>query len=358
MANSWFLKDILYSIEELDFGSPSSVTPRIESQHNVAAELWRKHLCSDKQSPESTDGVISPSSITHVDVSTPVPSAWRKPPKCEDKLLGHTIRGYRFQRVIESGGTAIVYKVIKDGRTYAAKVSRRNSFDPETIIKAWATEFSIMSQLKHKNIIQAYDLFTHRGLQVMIMEYFDGCDLADFIDWNNISQRQRALKKISRQVLKAIKYVHKENIVHRDLKPANILIGKDLKVKIIDFGGAIKLRPEDTVQDRKPTISTPQYTPPEVHAGERRSASDICMKAFDMWGIGVTLYESSTRKMPYLNNPTFGKDSSFTLSDFSVLERRDRRLHCLVKKCLDMNPESRITAKTALKQKYFRRFFF
>ncbi|XP_067660454.1 serine/threonine-protein kinase MARK1-like [Haliotis asinina] len=355
MENSWFLKEILCPTEELDIGTPLTSTLRIESQHNVAAELWRKHLCSDNKRPENIESV--PSFITRVDVSTPAPSAWRKPPKCEDTLLGQTIRGYRFQYVIESGGTAIVYKVTKDGRTYAAKVSRRNSFNQETITKAWATEFRIMSHLRHKNIIQAYDLFTHRGLQVMIMEYFYGCDLADFIAWNNISQRHRALKKISRQILKAIKYVHQEDIVHRDLKPGNILIGKDLKVKIIDFGGAMKLSPEDTLQDRKPTISTPQYTPPEVHAGERRSASDICMKAFDMWSIGVTLYESSTRKMPFLGNPSFGRNSSLTLSDFSVLERRDRRLHSLVTKCLDMNPESRITAKTALKQKYFRRFF-
>ncbi|XP_046363197.2 mitogen-activated protein kinase kinase 4-like [Haliotis rufescens] len=229
-------------------------------------------------------GRLSSSSITRLDVSTPSSWACWKPPQYEDIFLGRTIRGYTFQSVIKSGGTATVYKVEKNGRTYAAKVSLPNQLHSETISKAWATEFSIMSPLKHKNIIGVYDLFPLHGLHVIMMEYFDGCDLADFIAWNNTFQRQRALKKIARQLVKAIKYFHKYyNIAHRDIKPANVLIGKDLKVKIIDFGGAMKLRPEDTLLDRKPTISTAQYTPPEVHARERRSSGDICMKAFDIW---------------------------------------------------------------------------
>ncbi|XP_046359806.1 serine/threonine-protein kinase PLK4-like [Haliotis rufescens] len=356
MANWWFLGDVISTTIEEDFGSQLRLTLCIEDQHNAAAELWGRHLCCDNRTLESIERLISPSSITRVDVSTPSSWACWKPPQYEDIFLGRTIRGYTFQSVIKSGGTATVYKVEKNGRTYAAKVSLPNQLHPDTISKAWATELSIMSQLKHKNIIGVYDLFPHHGLHVIIMEYFDGCDLADFIACNNKSQRQRALKKIARQLVKAIKYFHKHNIAHRDIKPANVLIGKDLKVKIIDFGGAMKLRPEDTLLDRKPTISTPQYTPPEVHARERRSSGDICMKAFDMWSLGVSLYESLTGKRPNFYNSTMGTDTVITQPDFSVFESRDRRLLCLVKKCLDMNPESRITAKTALKEKYFRRF--
>ncbi|XP_071114830.1 uncharacterized protein [Haliotis cracherodii] len=314
--------------------------------HNAAAELWRKCLF-----PSDAERLVESvsKSTPPADAATP-PYHQRHPENCQlpqsagegflrslprDPFLGLTIHGYMFREVIRCGANATVYNVFKDGKVFAAKVSHPRNRDPMEVSKAWTTEFNIIGQVQHKNIIKAYELFEHKGRHVMILEYVGGSNLAEFIARKCQARRQGAMKKVMKQVVTCLEHLHSHDVVHGDITPDHILIGQGGKVKVIDFGDAIRL-------------GTGSYNP----QSKTRNVEDKIMKSFDMWMFGASVYESLTGKPPQF----IAQDHSQL--DVSGLDIPDRKLVSLLKKCLDLNPLDRITAKLALKNDYFKRFFY
>ncbi|XP_046583226.1 putative ribosomal protein S6 kinase alpha-1 [Haliotis rubra] len=322
-----------------------------EDVHNAAAELWRKYLFKGRlvepvSSPTSPVDVPSfPRHQCHLaDWQFPLQSSngiLRSLP--QDPFLGLTIRGYLFRGVINSGGSATIYNVFKDGKVFAAKVSHPRNTNPSEPSKLWANEFNMLNQLQHNNIIRAYEIFEHKGRQVLILEYVGGCNLAEFMTRRGVAGTQRAIKKIMKQVLEVLQYLHKHNVAHRDITPSHILIGQSGKVKIINFGDATRLGTNSSYLNRETEEHYPQ--------NESTNVQDDIIKSFDIWKFGASIYETLSGKTPHFMRPNHSK------LDVSAIHRADKQLMSLMKKCLDVNPLSRITAKLALKHDYFKRFF-
>jgi len=174
-----------------------------------------------------------------------------------------------------------VYKGIKkdNGQEFAIKVIAKNQAEDD--IAVLRREIEIMKKLKHKNIIQLYEVYEEDENIYIVVEIVTGGELFDhIITRGTYSERDAA--NIIRQVLEAVEFMHKSKIAHRDLKPENILVtgpNNDI-VKVSDFGLS-----KDFGKDKLRTAcGTPDYVAPEVLRG---STYDYTV---DIWSVGVICY--------------------------------------------------------------------
>ena len=168
---------------------------------------------------------------------------------------------------IGRGGMAVVYRAVrKDGvfdHEVAVKVLKRG-MDTDEIVRRFRQERNLLGRLKHPNIAQIYDGgVTSDGRPYFVMELIEGVELTSYVENNGLSERDRLNLFIS--VCKAVEFAHQNLIIHRDIKPSNILVNKNGEVKLMDFGIAKLLSPEDdqslTVPESR--VLTPKFASPE-----------------------------------------------------------------------------------------------
>lgn len=214
-----------------------------------------------------------------------------------DHTTGQSINNYILQKKLGEGGMGDVYlaRHSKVERTVAIKILHQNLFTNETIRNRFKNEANALIKLTHPNIIKIYDYVEQETIACLIMEYFDGITLDDYI--NKLSGPIPAAKaiRIFGQVLDAVQYAHDRNILHRDIKPGNIMVSRDgNQVRIMDFGIA-KL--QDAVNlnitHANTQLGTPFYMSPEQVKGLPYTVQS------DIYSLGVTLFEMITGKCPY-----------------------------------------------------------
>ena len=156
--------------------------------------------------------------------------------------------------------------------------------------KRFAVEARAAGSLNHPNIVTIYDIGRSGDLAYMAMEFLEGRELKDLIAENELTT-DRALE-IAAQVADGLAYAHDHGVVHRDIKPANIMILRDGRVKITDFGIA-HMRTSDVRTQTGYMLGSPKYLSPEQVMGKR------CDPRCDIFSLGVILYEMVTRQAPF-----------------------------------------------------------
>jgi eukaryotic-like serine/threonine-protein kinase len=202
---------------------------------------------------------------------------------------------YRLLRLLGHGGMGSVYLAERaDGEVeqrVAIKLLRYGSDEP-AFRDRFLRERQILATLNHPTIARLLDAgHTDDGHPYLAMEYIDG----DPIDVYAEQLDQRAKLELFRQVCDAVSYAHRNLIVHRDLKPSNILVDREGRPKLLDFGIA-KILDADQNPERTATVFqalTPQYASPEQARGETITT------ATDVYSLGVVLYQLLTGRMPY-----------------------------------------------------------
>ncbi len=215
--------------------------------------------------------------------------------------VGQRIGAYRIVREIGRGGMGAVYlaeRADEFEQRVAIKLVRRG-MDTDEIVRRFRSERQILAHLDHPNIGKLFDGgTTEDGRPYFVMEYVEGQPIDDYCDDRKLPVRARL--ELFRQVCAAVHFAHQNLIVHRDLKPGNILVTADGVPKLLDFGIAKLLDPEQdpyalTRVDLRPM--TPEYASPEQVRGETITT------ASDIYSLGVLLYVLLTGHRPYRGAP-------------------------------------------------------
>ncbi len=174
------------------------------------------------------------------------------------------------------------------GKKIILKTLDTENHPDKTILERFKREAKILAKLDHPNLVRVLDFGTFKNYFYISFEYFEGKNLREVINQNNLSDENK--KHIFIQLLKALNIAHQNNVVHRDIKPENILLNNDFRLKIADFGLAMVSTENKITQDSS-IVGTPSYMSPEQLRGE---------KAFhtDLFSAGIVAYELYTGKNP------------------------------------------------------------
>ena len=190
-----------------------------------------------------------------------------------------------------SGGMAEVYKA-KDhvlNRLVAIKVLKQEYSTDATFVKKFRVEAQSAAGLSHPNIVNVYDVGEDDGVYFIVMELVQGITLKNYIDMKGKLDIREALN-ISVQIASGLSAAHENRIIHRDIKPQNIIMSRDGKVKVTDFGIA-KVADSTTVTTT--AAGTVHYISPEQARG---GYSD---ERSDIYSLGITMYEMVTGRVPF-----------------------------------------------------------
>ncbi|MCL1816160.1 MAG: protein kinase, partial [Clostridiales bacterium] len=202
---------------------------------------------------------------------------------------------YLIQEKLGSGGTAIVYKGQDTllNRMVTVKILREEYASNDEFVRRFRREAQAVASLSHGNIVAVYDVGYEENMHYIVMEFVEGQSLKEYIKEKGALPVHIAAA-IMMQVLDGIGYAHEHSIIHRDIKPHNILLGKDGRAKVTDFGIAVGMT------DMTQTYNTSSRIMGSVHyiAPEQVQGQPVAEKS-DIYSAGVVFYEMLTGQLPF-----------------------------------------------------------
>ncbi|KAK8839529.1 hypothetical protein M9Y10_031888 [Tritrichomonas musculus] len=268
------------------------------------------------------------------------------------------INDYKINQQIQNGGFGIVYSVInkKTNKILAAKVLH-TKLDENQYKKMINQEIGIMIRCKHPTIIKFYGFsskdFVDQQNVTIFMEFAEKGSLADYLDKSRKGLSDVLFDNTVRQIIlvgiaRGMMHLHQNGVIHRDLKPGNILLDKDMRPHITDFGLS---KINNNLSSQSQQCGTSIYMAPEVHEGNHYNG-----KA-DIYSFGILMYEVVTDSIPY---PLFqsGKLSALKFTNKIVYENYrpeftvpvKKSIKNLIERCWLKNPIERPTFEEIFKK--------
>ena len=208
-------------------------------------------------------------------------------------LTPGTILAGRYEIVgrIGAGGMSNVYKArdLKLNRYVAIKVLKPEFSVDESFIQKFRVEAQSAAGLSHPNIVNVYDVGEENGVHYIVMELVQGITLKHYIERKGTLDIREVLN-ISVQVASGMGAAHANRIIHRDIKPQNVIMSRDGKVKVTDFG--IAKAADSTTVTTNAAGSVHYISPEQARGGYSDEKSDI-------YSLGITMYEMVTGRVPY-----------------------------------------------------------
>ena len=199
---------------------------------------------------------------------------------------------YEIIEQIGTGGMADVYKAKchKLNRYVAIKVMKSEFSQDKTFVSKFWAEAQSAAGLVNPNVVNVYDVGVENGIYYIVMELVEGITLKKYIEKRGRLPYKEAVS-IAIKVANGMDAAHKHNIVHRDIKPQNIIISKEGKVKVTDFGIA-KVASSATINTSASMGSVHYISPEQARGGYSDERSDI-------YSLGITLFEMLTGTVPF-----------------------------------------------------------
>ena len=245
---------------------------------------------------------------------------------------------------VGSGGMADVYKA-KDqrlNRFVAIKVLKPEYSSDKSFVNKFRGEAQSAAGLSHPNIVNVYDVGDDSGLHYIVMELVEGITLKRFIERKGKLEVKEAVG-IAIQIAQGMEAAHDNHIIHRDIKPQNIIISRDGKVKVTDFGIA-KATNSNTITSN--AMGSVHYLSPEQARG---GYSD---EKSDIYSLGVTLYEMLSGKVPFAGDNTVSVALLHIQGEAMPLRDLDQSIPIsvdkIVQKCMQKRPERRYHSASEL----------
>jgi len=212
---------------------------------------------------------------------------------------GAILDHYRLDDVVAHSGMGTLYRAtdLRDGRQVAVKIPKPEMEADPVLLERFRREQEIGQLLDHPGIVKTRD-GEERSRLYMVQEWVEGRLLRAVMNEERPLGIERATR-LTLAICDALDAMHKMGIVHRDLKPENVMVGSDDRIKIIDFGIAMK---EDarriTHVGMSPMLGTPDYISPEQVQGKRGDQRS------DIYALGIMFYEMLTGTVPFTgSNP-------------------------------------------------------
>jgi serine/threonine protein kinase/beta-lactam-binding protein with PASTA domain len=263
-------------------------------------------------------------------------------------MIGREL-GKRYEVIerVGGGGMAIVYKAHDSllNRKVAVKVLRQQYTNDDDFIRRFRREAQAAASLSHPNIVSIYDVGQDDDVYYIVMEYIEGSTLNDKIKEMAPLQIEEAVH-IASQICDALDHAHMNEIIHRDIKPHNILIGKNGRIKVTDFGIARATASTDTTQTGA-VLGSVHYFSPEHAKGVVQGAKS------DLYSLGIVLYQMLTGKLPFIGDSPI----SVALKHLQEKVEEPRKINALIPqsveniilKAVRKDPEERyVSAKEML----------
>jgi eukaryotic-like serine/threonine-protein kinase len=263
----------------------------------------------------------------------------------EGKKLGGR---YEILSRIGGGGMAVVYKA-KDillHRNVAIKVLSESLSNDQEFVRRFDREAQAAASLSHPNIVNVYDVGQDGYIHYIVMELVEGPTLKQMILERGTLTTAEA-GDIAAQICDGLQHAHDNQIVHRDIKPHNILIGKNGRAKVTDFGIARAASSSTITQTGSVMGSVHYFSPEQARGGQIGSKADI-------YSLGVVLYEMLTGELP------FDGDSAISIAlkhlQEPVIDPRElndkvpESMVNIVMRALEKDPEMRYTSVKAMMQ--------
>ncbi len=277
----------------------------LERQHPDLAvhirELWAAVCLTDAVAEQSAIFQREGAQEHAGDVTLPAfPSITRRRPSTEHFVPGVSplpaiLGDYELIEEIGRGGMGVVYRATQQslGRTVAIKMLLRRDLATAVDIQRFHSEAEAAAQLDHPGIVSVYEVDEWDGHPFYSMQYIEGTTLARRLAEGPMSAREAA--RMLAVVADAVEDAHAHGVLHRDLKPSNILIDREGRPHVSDFGLAKRIEADATVTHTGAIVGTPCYMAPEQAAARRGDVGTTS----DVWSLGAILYQTLTGRPPF-----------------------------------------------------------
>ena len=301
---------------------------------------------------------------------TPEPRGWSKPFTPSDAVAyrkvsletGSILGGrYEILKTLGEGGMGSVFQAHDNevDRIVALKVIRPELAGSAEILQRFRQELVLAQQITHRNAVRIYDLAVADGVRFISMEYIDGEELRDVMDKRGKLPPKEAAE-IMLQVCYGLAAAHRQGIVHRDLKPQNIMIDKQGRVAVMDFGLAGSMETAVLLNQASPSdvkgsatltrvgsfLGTPRYMSPE-----QARAQKIDLRS-DLFTVGLILYELTVGKIPTrrekLQEMLDERGSKQMPPPIEADPQMPRALNDIITRCIRVDPGARYQTIGAL----------
>ena len=257
-------------------------------------------------------------------------------------MIGKKLKNYKLLQIIGEGGMSTVYlsRHVDSGSLAAIKVLKRAyTQDQDHLKRFFEREIKTTRALDHPNIVKLLDSGKKDNIYYLVYEFIDGLTLDKYIKSKKLSVKE--IENITLKILAGLSHAHSRGVIHRDIKPQNILITKDGKVKITDFGIA-KAISSTTITQTGMFMGSPGYVSPEQADGKKVGP------ASDLYSFGVLLFEMLLKRLPFTSDTPWGivnKHINEVPPDISkIVKDIPSYLSYIVAKCLVKSPSGRFSS--------------
>jgi serine/threonine protein kinase len=249
---------------------------------------------------------------------------------------------FRLVREVGRGGMGAVFEAIQVslGRHVALKVLRFSSVSDKEAIERFQREAETVATLHHTNIVPIYFVGSEKGVNYYAMQFIEGRNLAELMAAHGADITPAQVAGWALQAAEALSHAHRRGVIHRDVKPSNLILDKDDRLWLTDFGLA-RRQDDVTLSLTGMLLGTPRYMSPE-HASASTKRID---HRSDLFSLGVTLYELLTHR------PAFAGDAAQDVIHQILVDQPPpirqlnpevpRDFETIVMKCMAKEPEAR-----------------
>jgi calcium-dependent protein kinase len=214
-------------------------------------------------------------------------------------------------------------------------------------------QLEILTSCNHPNLVKYVDHFEDKKSIYLVTEHFDYKPLKDYVLSRKTPISEKEASLMVSQLIDCLEYLHKKSIVLRNLDYSNVLISDTLSsvnVKISDIDNAIMMYPMQKCTEKVVMVCPP----PEVAVHD-----DGYNQKIDVWNIGILIYFILTKMMPVPDsfNSEANTENNYENINYEDLSNRSELVRELIKKCMELKPEERVTLKDLKKDKWFFLFW-